>query len=225
MEKPSIINLTDGFLIFRKDIKMDKLKFRNLTIAVSISLAFLLLYNISSFSYSCQTIRNDVIRLHILANSDSKEDQELKLKVRDAVLEQCPAIFDGTVSPQNAKEKIEPEINNIKKTAESIISEYGYSYNTEVYLEEEYFTTRIYDDVTMPAGKYLALKIIIGNGNGKNWWCVMFPTLCLPAAEDNSIDSVFNNTQQDIVINTEKYEVRFKIMEYIEAIKNRITNQ
>lgn len=204
---------------------MDKLKFRNLTIAVTISIAFLVIYNISTFAYSCQTVRDDVIRLHILANSDSEKDQKLKLKVRDAVLAECPGIFDGTVLPENAKEKILPQINTLTEIAKRTIINNGYDYSVNVYLDEEYFTTRVYDDVTMPAGKYLALKIIIGDGKGKNWWCVMFPSLCLPAAEENSIDSVFSETQQDIVINTSKYEVRFKIMEYIEEIKSLINQK
>ena len=201
---------------------MDKLKFRNLMIAVSISLTFLLLYNVSTFAYSCQTLRNDVIRLHILANSDSDEDQALKLKVRDAILLQCPGIFDGTVSPENAKEKIEPELDNLQSVAEQIIKENGYDYSVKAYLDEEYFSTRVYEDATMPAGKYLALKVIIGDGNGKNWWCVMFPTLCLPAAEENSADAVFSENEKDIVFNTEKYEVRFKVMEYFEKVKSLI---
>lgn len=204
---------------------MSKLKFRNLCIATSISIVFLLFYNISVFSYSCQTIRDDVIRLHILANSDSREDQQLKLKVRDAILLECPDIFENTKSTEEAKKIIESQLEELTAITEKTIKENGYKYNVEVYFINEYFTTRVYDDVTLPAGKYLALKIIIGNGEGKNWWCVMFPSVCLPAAESNSIDTVFNNNQKDIVINTSKYEVRFKLLEYIEEIKHVINNK
>lgn len=219
MEKTVYHSLDRRFIFFERNFYMNKIKFRNFTIALSISLAFLLLYNISTFAYSCQTLRSDVIRLHILANSDSDEDQELKLAVRDAVLQQAENIFNGTVTPENAKEKIEPEIENLENIARQVIKENGYNYNVQVYLDEEYFTTRTYDNVTLPAGKYLALKIIIGDGNGKNWWCVMFPSLCLPAAEENSVEAVFNEYEADIVLNTDKYEVRFKLLEYFEKVK------
>lgn len=198
-------------------------KHRNLTIAALISLAFLLLYNFSAFAYSCSTIRSDTIRLHIIANSDSEADQELKIKVRDAVLGQCPDIFDGTVSPDDAKEKIEPETENLKAIAEDVINTNGFNYNVKVTLETEYFDTRVYDNtVTLPAGKYLALKIVIGEGKGKNWWCVMFPSLCLPAAEEtdpDKIDEVFDKTEKSIVLESDKYEIRFKVVEYAEKIK------
>lgn len=197
----------------------------NLTVGIIVSMSFLLLYNISTFAYTCQTLRNDVIRLHILANSDSQEDQDLKLKVRDAILNESENIFNGTITPETAKEKIEPELENIKKTAEKIIKINGFDYDVNVYLDNEYFTTRVYENITMPSGKYLALKIIIGEGQGKNWWCVMFPSLCLPAAEENKIDDVFNSKEKDIVCNTEKYEVRFKMVEYFEKIKNIINEQ
>lgn len=215
----------DGYFFTKGTKYMKSKKISNLTIGIIASVSFLLLYNISIFAYSCQTLRDDVIRLHILANSDSREDQDLKLKVRDAVLNECPNIFNGTVTPETAKEKIEPEIENIKSIAKAIIKSNGFNYNVDVYLDTEYFTTRVYESVTMPAGKYLALKIIIGNGEGKNWWCVMFPSLCLPTAEENSIDDVFDTKEKDIVCNTEKYEVRFKMMEYFEKIKNIINDK
>ncbi len=202
-------------------------KNRNLTIAVIISLAFLLFYNISSFAYSCQTIRDDVIRLHIIANSDSQEDQSLKLKVRDAILAQCPEIFNGTITPEKAKELIIPQLENLTEIAEKTISENGYKYNVKATIETEYFSTRVYDNsVTLPAGKYLALKIIIGEGNGKNWWCVMFPSLCLPATEatDNEIiESVFTDKEQSVVLQSDKYEIRFKLIEYTEQFKEYLT--
>ena len=203
---------------------MTKQKHKNLTIGVLIALAFLLIYNISAFAYQCKTIRDDVIRLHIIANSDSEYDQQLKLKVRDAILEQCPSIFDGTVTPEDAKEKIEPKTEYMAKIAESIIKENGYDYDVKVTLETEYFDTRVYNNtVTLPAGKYLALRIVIGEGAGKNWWCVMFPSLCLPAAEETDtkkLDNVFNDNQKHIILQGEKYEIRFKIIEYAEIIKN-----
>ena len=206
---------------------MTKQKHKNLTIGILTAVIFLIFYNISLFAYNCRSICNDVIRLHVIANSDSQQDQELKLKVRDAILEQCPVIFDGTVTPEDAKEKITPEINNLTNIAENIIKSYSYDYTVKVTLETEYFSTRVYENnITLPAGKYLALKIVIGSGQGKNWWCVMFPSLCLPAAEStdiNKFDNIFDEKQKSIILESEKYEIRLKIIEYAEYIKNYIS--
>lgn len=201
---------------------------RNFTAAIIISIIFLLLWNISVFAYQCGEIRSDVLRLHILANSDSEEDQQLKLKVRDAILEEGFEIFDGSVTIENAVNKISPQMNRIKETAEKIIKENGFNYNVTVTLDEEFFSTRIYNDsVTLPAGKYLALKVIIGSGEGKNWWCVMFPALCLPAAETNQreeIDKVLNSDEEEIILESSKYAVKFKIVEIIESLKEKVDN-
>ncbi len=203
--------------------------YKNITIAVSVSLIFVIFYNITAFAFNCKEIRSDVIRLHVIANSDSQEDQSLKLAVRDSVLESGKNIFDGTVTPKNAKEKIIPELDNLRKTAEKTIAENGYNYGVKAELITEYFDTRIYDEkVTLPAGKYLALKITIGEGKGKNWWCVMFPALCLPAAEStdsNAVFSVFSENNAEIVTNSDNYEVRFKLIEYIEKLKERVDNK
>lgn len=201
---------------------------RNLTTAIIISIIFLLLWNISVFAYQCGEIRSDVLRLHILANSDSEEDQQLKLKVRDAILEEGFEIFDGSVTIENAVNKISPQMNRIKETAEKIIKENGFNYDVTVTLDEEFFSTRIYNDsVTLPAGKYLALKVVIGSGEGKNWWCVMFPALCLPAAETNQreeIDKVLNSDEEEIILESSKYAVKFKIVEIIESLKEKVDN-
>lgn len=202
---------------------MIKYKHTNLIIGAVTALLFLALYNISTFAYNCQAIRNDTIRLHVVANSDSEADQELKLKVRDAILQQCPGIFDGTITAEDAKAKILAETENLKATAQKTIAENGFEYSVNVALTTEYFSTRVYENnVTLPAGKYLALKIVIGNGTGKNWWCIMFPSLCLPAAEKNnedSINNVFNQQEKSIIFESEKYEIRFRIVEYTELIK------
>lgn len=201
---------------------------RNFTAAIIISIIFLLLWNISVFAYQCGEIRSDVLRLHILANSDSEEDQQLKLKVRDAILEEGFEIFDGSVTLENAVNKISPQMNRIKETAEKIIKENGFNYDVTVTLDEEFFSTRIYNDsVTLPAGKYLALKVVIGSGEGKNWWCVMFPALCLPAAETNQreeIDKVLNSDEEEIILESSKYAVKFKIVEIIESLKEKVDN-
>ena len=198
----------------------------HLTIGIISGLIFLIIYNISAFAYQCNEIRSDTIRLHVIADSDSQIDQDVKLKVRDAVLNAGKSIFDGTVTKENAQEKITNELEIIENTANETLRKYNMNYTAKAELVTEYFDTRIYDDkVILPAGKYLALKIVLGEGNGQNWWCVMFPTLCLPAAEktdSEAIKSVYSDNAENIVMNPKKYEYRFKIVELIEKMKNHI---
>ncbi|MCD7774565.1 MAG: stage II sporulation protein R [Clostridiales bacterium] len=204
-------------------------KYKNLTIGIILGITFLLIWNIAAFADSCESIRSEVLRFHILANSDSEEDQTLKLKIRDAFLTEGSAIFDGTVTAEDAVEKITPEIPYLQSVAESIIKENGFDYSVSITVCEEYFDTRIYNgEVILPAGKYMALKVIIGSGQGQNWWCVMFPSLCLPAAEatdKEALDSIFSEQEEDIILSTDKYTVKFKIVEWIEKCKNKIDNR
>ena len=201
----------------------------HLTIGIISGLIFLIIYNVSAFAYQCSEIRSDTIRLHVIADSDSQIDQDVKLKVRDAVLEAGKNIFDGTVTKENAHEKIKNELELIEQTANETLSKYNIKYTAKAELVTEYFDTRVYNDkVVLPAGKYLALKIVLGEGNGKNWWCVMFPTLCLPAAEktdSEAIKSVYSDNAENIVTNPKKYEYRFRIVELIEKVKNYVDIQ
>lgn len=203
-------------------------KYSHLSIGIIAGVLFLLIYNISVFAYRCNEIRSDTIRLHVIANSDSKEDQALKLKVRDAVLAAGQDLFNGTVTKENAEEKINTKLSTIEKAANDTIRANGKDYTARAMLVTEYFDTRTYNNsVTLPAGKYLALKIVIGEGDGQNWWCVMFPSLCLPAAEKTdteAIKSVYSEKEESIVTSSEKYEYRFKIIEIIEKIRNKVDN-
>lgn len=198
----------------------------NLLTGIATAIIFLIIYNISSFAFQCNEIRANTIRLHVIANSDSPEDQDIKLKVRDALLDAGSNIFDGSVTPDNAQKKITDEINHLENTANSVLKKYNKNYHATVTLTTEYFDTRIYDDdITLPAGKYLALKVVLGEGDGKNWWCVMFPTLCLPATEKtdhNALKNTYSDTGKYIVENSDKYEIRFKIIEIIEKLKNKV---
>ncbi len=192
----------------------------NLTVGIICGIAFLIVYNATSLAYNCNEIRNNVLRLHIIADSDNEKDQEIKIKVRDALLEQGFNIFNGCVSIDNAIEKIEPQLEAIEDTANAVIRSNGFDYNAEAKLTTEYFDTRVYEEFTLPAGEYLALKIVLGNGDGKNWWCVMFPTLCLPAAEKKTdINAVFNDEQIKIISDKSKYKIKFRIVEFIEELK------
>lgn len=196
---------------------------RKIEVSVCVSIFISIILSIFSFAETSDRVRQDVLRLHVLANSDSISDQQLKLKVRDAVLAGSPMIFDGSVDIENAVEKIKPRLDSIKSTAERIIRENGRNYSVKVTLSRDFFTTRTYENVTLPAGKYLALRIVIGEGRGHNWWCVMFPPMCLPAAEKKTeIENVLDKRETSLVEKNPKYEVRFKLVEIYEEIKMKI---
>ncbi len=195
-------------------------------IEVSFLIAVLIanMFSFIGFSKQCDEIRNKILRMHVIANSDEEYDQELKLKVRDAVLNEGRELFDGSLTAQDAEEKIIPNIERLEKTALKTIRDEGYDYDVKIYVVNEYFKTRVYENsVTLPAGDYTAVKVVIGEGKGKNWWCVMFPPMCLPAANDDTdIDDVLSTDEMKIVNNRKKYSFKFKVLEICEDLYKKI---
>lgn len=179
--------------------------------------------SVGAFAYNCSRVRSDVLRLHVIANSDCSADQQLKLMVRDAVLERGAQLFDGTVTADEARRKIEPHKAELEAAAREVIERAGYDYPVSVNVVNEYFATRCYGSLTMPAGRYTAVKVVIGEGAGHNWWCVMFPPLCLPAAQDRggNLDAFFDDGELKVVESSGRYEPRFKIVEIIEKLKEK----
>lgn len=167
-------------------------------------------------------LANDVLRLHVIANSDSKYDQSLKLKVRDGILKDCSELLYGD-NIEEVKTNASKNLKNIQETAQNILIENGSSYLAEVSICKSYFPTKNYGNFSLPAGKYDALKIIIGKGKGKNWWCVMFPPLCLAGATKNEAAICRNAgiSEENINIMTcEKdnkpvYKIKFKLAELV----------
>lgn len=164
-------------------------------------------------------VRSETLRLHIIANSDSDYDQELKLKVRDKVLEATGELFAEVSGKTEAVAAAEYSSNDIKSIAESVIAEEGYDYPVQVEVIEMWFETRSYGDFTLPAGDYDAVRIIIGEGEGRNWWCVMYPALCIPGAEE-SIERYGENAK---FITGNGYELRFAVIEWIEEFKRLLS--
>lgn len=198
-------------------------KFKLFEISLLVGFLIAVVFSITSFAGTCEEIRGDVLRLHVLANSDSEEDQQLKLKVRDALLRTGKNIFDGSLTRENAEEKIKEEKEILIETAEKVIEENGFDYDVKITVTEEFFTTRTYENVTLPAGKYMAVRVLIGESAGKNWWCVMFPPLCIPTAQPD-INLFFTEDEIKLVESDPKYEPRFKIIEIYESLKNRFDN-
>lgn len=131
-----------------------------------------------------QELSDKVVRLHVLANSDSEEDQALKLKVRDALLAYVEPLLEGAADRREAEALLRGQLLELERVAGEEIRANGYGYAVEVQLEDSMFPTREYDGFTLPAGKYLALRVLIGKAEGRNWWCVVFPPLCAAASAE-----------------------------------------
>ena len=165
-----------------------------------------------------EDISNKVFRLHILANSNEEYDQELKIKVRDEVLNLSSDIFADCSSVKDAVLSANENIEIISQTVQRIISENGYNYIVSAYVTKEYFKTRKYNSFSLPAGIYNSLKIEIGQGKGKNWWCVMFPSVCISGCSSD-FNEVLSDDEIEMIEN-DKYIVKFKAVEFYEKIKN-----
>ncbi len=190
-------------------------------LSIIIALIISIFVGIDTCSADCEDIRENIFRLHVIANSDSQEDQQLKLAVRDRIISIGGDIFAQVHNKREAETIVRPMLSEIQRAAEDVIKEQGYDYPVKVMISNEYFNTRIYEKVTLPAGKYDALRVIIGSGEGKNWWCVMFPPMCLPAAEETqALNQVLSEEDLQFVSEYQDYEVRFKVIEWYENIKN-----
>ena len=171
-----------------------------------------------------QEVYDTVVRLHVLANSDSEEDQALKLKVRDGVLEAAAPILEGCATQAAAVEALNAHLADLEAAARAVIRAEGRSDEVTVRLGEEDYPTRTYESCAFPAGTYVSLRICIGEAAGQNWWCCLFPPLCLSAAtakadnEEAFIQVGLTKDQYGIITETEKttYKVRFKILEVVE---------
>lgn len=199
---------------------------KKIKISVTVGIVVAILFSICSFAKTSEEIRSDVLRLHVIANSDTSVDQNLKLRLRDYILQEGKDIFNGSVNVENAVEKIEPVLPELEKSAKAFVNQVGFDYDVKISLSNEYFTTRTYETVTLPAGKYLALRVVIGSGEGHNWWCVMFPPMCVPAADKkDEIENVFSEKEIKLVESKPKYEPRFKVVEIYEQLKEIISEK
>lgn len=181
--------------------------------------------------------KDKLIRFHVLANSDSYEDQELKLKVRDEIIKYLQPMLKQSKSLEQSEQIILSESENIKNIGENIIKENGYTYEVEVKLEYNNFPAKQYSNIVLPAGEYKALRILIGEAKGKNWWCVMFPPLCFVDENNGVIDKEtdeklrsvlteeeYNLISEDNIEKTKDVKMKFKIVEIIEALVSNSKN-
>ena len=170
-------------------------------------------------------LADKVVRLHVLANSDSEEDQALKLRVRDAVLEQATAILEQSADRREAESRLRGQLLELERIAAKEIAAEGYDYPVTVNLENADFPTKEYDGFTLPAGEYLALRVIIGEGQGRNWWCVVFPPLCTAASADVPASALAAGfSEEEVRLITEEsqgYVLKFKAVEWWETLKEK----
>lgn len=170
------------------------------------------------------TLSEDVIRLHVVAASDSEEDQAVKLQIRDAVVDKLEEAMDALPSAADAKEFLLDHLDEIEETANAVLAQAGFSDTVTVTLDREAFDTRVYDTFTLPAGVYESLRIVVGEGEGKNWWCVVFPSLCVPETTDDfasaAVGSGFSDTLTKTVSNDEGYEIRFFLLDCLGRLQN-----
>lgn len=184
--------------------------------------------NFASFGRTLSNIEKDVLRMHILANSDSDEDQQLKLKVRDKLLENSQEIFGECSTLEEMESMAAQKLDVINDIALSVIEENGFEYGVQTNLVNMDFDERVYGDITMPAGNYEAVRITLGEAKGHNWWCVMYPPLCIPVAEEisadkNAAEAHFTPEELDIMENPEDYKVKFKCVEIFKGLKKKIS--
>lgn len=178
----------------------------------------MILGSFAGFGAQCAEVREDVVRLHILANSDSPKDQENKYAVRDALLEQAPNLFADAESRGDAERTLLDNLPEIEEIARQTLSAGGSGDSVKAELVNMYFSTREYETTTLAAGRYDAVRITIGHGAGQNWWCVMFPPMCIPAASETRDpvgDSIEALSGQPL------YKPKFAIVELVEQLKNR----
>ena len=175
------------------------------------------------FGAACDDLRSNVLRLHIIANSNSAEDQAVKLKVRDNILAQAADIFDGKASLKEAEASAAKNIERLNETAVKTLRENGFNYGAAAEIGNSYFETREYEDFTLPAGNYRSLIIRLGNGEGKNWWCVVFPAVCVPAAGDARLSDSTAEVSADIAEHPNKYVMKFKAVEIYEDLKRLLS--
>lgn len=184
-------------------------------------IAFVLtvIYSVIPFQAVCAEIPNDVFRFHILANSDSEEDQALKLKVRDKVLERTKILFDTANSKSDAEKFVKANLETIEKIAQNEVYKNGYNYPVKAEVVNMHFDTRYYESYTLPSGMYDALRITIGNAKGHNWWCVMYPSICISMVDegkDRAKDALSDDEYS--VVTDNKVEYKFFIVELFQKI-------
>ena len=207
--------------------KFKRLKIGKIFVILILLSLFILISAISYVDAVSNNIADSVFRLHVIANSNSKEDQELKLKVRDELLSYMNIISKDSTSKQEAMQIANEHKEEFTQIAEKVIKENGYNYTVNVQIGKADFPTKYYGDITLPAGTYDALKVQIGEAKGQNWWCLMFPPLCfvdvstgiVPDNSKQELKQSLDNEEYDLISKTDNNEISFKF-KIVELFQN-----
>ncbi len=200
-----------------------------------VSVLFLLLSAYSYVNAVSNNLADSVFRLHVIANSDSKEDQELKYKVRDSLIEYMNTLTNEMNSKEEVIEIAKSHLEDFKEIAQNVVKENGYNYDVNVEIGNFSFPTKTYGDISFPAGFYDALKVEIGKAEGQNWWCVMFPPLCfvdvtsgvVPEESKENLEENLGDEEYELISDTPNssiLNIKFKIIELFESIGTKLAN-
>ena len=203
----------------------------SILVVILITSTFVIIEEVNKIEACTYDYKDKLIRFHVIANSDSDKDQKLKLKVRDEVISYLQPKLENSNSIEESEKIIKNEYKTLENISKKVISKNGYNYTVKVGLEYSNFPAKQYSSVVLPAGKYKALRIIIGEGKGKNWWCVMFPPLCfiddqngiIDEKTDKKLKEVLTEEEYDLIMAKNKNEVKnlefkFKITEVFQNI-------
>ena len=200
---------------------------RILELALAIAVACTLLWGALSLRRQ-EDLADRMVRLHVLANSDSEEDQALKLQVRDSIIGYAEDILRSSHDREDAANRLEQALPELESLAADTIAQNGYDYSVTAELTDTAFPTREYDGFTLPAGTYLALRVVIGVGEGHNWWCVVFPPLCTAASSGVAQTAMAAGLTEDqvglITEESEGYVLKFKAVELWEDLRARFAD-
>ncbi len=195
---------------------------RKIHVSLCFGLICAVLLSMSHFSAACDDLRSNVLRLHIIANSDSDADQALKLKIRDEILKQTDGVFLESHNLDEAKSSVVENLSRFEEIAHNVIEQNGFDYTANASFGISEFDTRYYEDFTLPAGEYESLIITLGEGKGRNWWCVVYPTVCVPAAAKGELEDTVKDESAAFAKGGKRYVMRFKAVEIYEKIKKLI---
>ena len=200
-----------------------------------VSVLFLLLSAYSYVNAVSNNLADSVFRLHVIANSDSKEDQKLKYKVRDSLIEYMNTLTNEMNSKEEVIEIAKSHLEDFKEIAQNVVKENGYNYDVNVEIGNFSFPTKTYGAISFPAGFYDALKVEIGKAEGQNWWCVMFPPLCfvdvtsgvVPEESKENLEENLGDEEYELISDTQNssiLNIKFKIIELFESIGTKLAN-
>ena len=174
-------------------------------------------------SVTQRALADEVLRLHVVANSDSDADQAVKLQVRDAILTAATPYLDGVNGQEQAEQALEPHLSELAQAGAAVLGEAGMDYPITVTITDQWFPTKEYTDFALPAGTYRSLQVVLGQGQGHNWWCVVFPPLCVSSVSEESVatsaSGVLSEDQISLISGQDgEYVLRFKVLEWWDSL-------